>query len=223
VLALVARVLGFVLTRGEGEALALKFRQGRDYRYHLEMTLQGTLSSSQSGPAEPFSETIDIKFAMHVLSVDQQGTATIDLEQEEGEVSVNGEHQTSPNDFRSRIRITKDGKFIADDGGLSAVGGASGLSVPGFDQFTPLLPDHAVYTGDAWSKDFDRPFPLGEGVIHYATRNRLDPSGGQQVKSTTKGDVDLRLLFAGFPAQEEAPEGELRMLGTIELSLQRVS
>jgi len=59
--------------------------------------------------------------------------------------------------------------------------------------------------------------------VSYTTRNRLDPSGGQQVKSTTKGDVDLRLLFAGFPAQEEAPEGELRMLGTIELSLQRVS
>jgi hypothetical protein len=172
-LVLMAGAVAFVLTRSQGEALALKFTQGRDYRYRMQMKLDGELSSSEGGSAEPFNETVDMTLGMHVASVDQQGVATIDLQPEEGNITVNGERLNFSNPVRSRIRITADGKLFGDSGALTAAGGPSGLSVPGFDQFTPLLPDHAVRPGDTWSKDFDRPFPLGEGVMRFATRNRF--------------------------------------------------
>lgn len=173
VLALTAGAVAFVLTRSQGEALALKFTQGRDYRYHMQMKLDGEVSSSDEASTEPIDETVDMTFGLHVVSVDRRGVATIDLEPVKGNMTINGEVVDFSNPVRSRIRITSDGKLFGDSGGLTAAGGSSGPPVPGFDQFTPLLPDHAVQPGDTWNKNFDRAFPLGDGVMHYATKNRF--------------------------------------------------
>lgn len=52
--------------------------------------------------------------------------------------------------------------------------------------------------------------------------NWFDPAGGQQVKSSGKGEIDMRLTFTGFPIEEGLPEGAIRVLGAMTLSLERV-
>ena len=173
VVALIAGAIVFLLPHGGGgTALALQYKPDQTIRYHVTMTMDARLSSSELGVDQPFQGTFDMTFSMHVLSVDANGTATIDLSIDKGSATFGGQKQPLPRDFQAQIQIAKDGRLLSG-GGLSEATGSSGFGLPGSDQFTPLLPDHPVKPGDVWTKDFDVPFPFGGGSIHYSSRNEL--------------------------------------------------
>jgi hypothetical protein len=137
------------------------------------------------------------------------------------------------------LRISRDGEIL--DGGASASSSSGSPSiVPGLDQLTPLLPDHAVKPGDAWTKTYDRPVPYGDGKLHYSTDNkflRYERVGAVEAAVIeTSGSLPLtfsldvrKLLQAGgqagllrqFPSKSQpkisyAGSGSLDLLSTVD-------
>ena len=218
VVALIAGAIVFLLPRGGGgAAFALQYKTDQTIRYHMTMTMDGLLSSAELGADEPFKGSFDLTLSMHVVSVDANGTATIDLSIEKGTAIFGGQKQPLPRDFQARIQIAKDGRLLSG-GGLSETTGFSGFSLPGSDQFTPLLPDHPVKPGDVWTKDFEVPFPFGGGSIRYSSRNELvryeDVDGARAAvihsDLTIPLDItmDLRKLLVGTgQSTSELPAG----------------
>jgi hypothetical protein len=222
-----------------------------------------------------------------VLSVDPDGTASVEMRVEEADVTLDGERQAVPATQPVRMRISRDGRLLAGSGNLGSAGAASGLNVPGLDQFTPLLPDHPVQPGDSWSKDFTAPFPIGDGELRYRSRNTFlryeqlggtkaavirsaltllldfqidirqlaeisgqgqsgfpagtnpkisyggtmsylatnwfDPKGGQQLKSSIDGTMDIRMRFIDFPPEQSVPAGEVTLSGKVRAALERLT
>jgi len=199
----------FVLTRPRGPdvALALGFRDGATYRYRMTMSMDGTLEVPLAEvPLDgEFSQTI----AYHVVSVEPDGAATIDVEVEDVEGAFAGQSVPEPTmGVAVRMVIGPDGRLLELDGrplpealqqAWSDPTGSGGL--PGMQQF-PLLPNDPVGPGDEWVKDIDQPVPFGVGAWTVHSENefvRYEDLGGVQaaviesdITSPIDWAIDLR-------------------------------
>jgi hypothetical protein len=214
--ALVAGGLAFVLIRGgqgEARALALRFEPGGTDSYRLELSLQATASSPAFELEEPLDMALAETVVAHVVSVDQDGTATVELEVKDASLSVNGVTQEVPAGMRVRVRIARDGRVVSAGGLGLATGGELGFGLPGMDQLTPLLPDHPVEPGDAWTRDFEVPIPFGQGTLVFRTRNRFlryEEVGGTRaavIESQVEVPFDFTVSFREM-FESVAPSGE---------------
>lgn len=171
--ALVGGALVFVSTRGGGtRAWAFQFHQGTTYSYRMTMKMDGRVTSAQLAVDQPIAVEMAISMSWRVVSVDDDGVATISVKAGTATVTVDGETQEVDLGLDTTMRIGPDGRVLS--GGLDvSTTGAAGPAVPGTDQFTPLLPDREVQPGDTWTDDFEVPFPFGEGVLHYTSRSQL--------------------------------------------------
>ncbi|MGH2764803.1 MAG: hypothetical protein ACRDKA_02655 [Actinomycetota bacterium] len=169
----------FLLTRPRGPdvALALEFREGATYRYRLTMSFDGTLELPlvEMPMVGKLSETI----VYHVLSVEPDGAATIDLSVEEVEGSVAGQPVPDVTDLDIRMVIAPDGSVREVDGtpvpaalqqAWSDPTGSGGL--PGMQSF-PFLPEGPVGPGDEWVKDIEQPLPFGQGEVAVHAENEF--------------------------------------------------
>jgi hypothetical protein len=112
-----------------------------------------------------------------VASVDDDGTATIEIEVSEVSGSVNGaEVPTGAASMPAiEIVVAPDGRILSAGG--MALGGAAqtqGFGFPGMGQLTPILPDGPVEVGDTWTKHFSQDFPFGEGTIEYSANSTYE-------------------------------------------------
>jgi len=80
-MAVLAGALVFVLARGEqhasGTTLALSFKPGQVYRFHLVNRITGTISSDGAGLNAPIDVGADETVAFRVISVDRDGIITL--------------------------------------------------------------------------------------------------------------------------------------------------
>jgi hypothetical protein len=106
-----------------------------------------------------------------VVSVDDAGTATIEVTVSDMSGTVNGTEVPSTPASPIEIRIAADGRVLSAGGlSLGGAGQTQGFGFPGMGQLTPILPDDgdAVSVGDTWDKEFSQDFPFGEGTIDFS-------------------------------------------------------
>jgi hypothetical protein len=169
---LVAGVAWAVLSRGdtaEAEPLALSFTQGEEQTYAIHVAMDANMSSDVFGE-QPLEMDLSETVTWRVKSVDQDGTATIEITVSEVSGSLNGEPVPSTDIPSLEMVIASDGRVLSA-GGI-AFGGSpdtQGFGFPGMEQLTPILPDSgdAVSVGDTWEKTFSQDFPYGDGTIEF--------------------------------------------------------
>jgi hypothetical protein len=184
---LVAGVAWVLLSRGdtaEAQPLALSFTQGQEQTYAIHLTMDANMSSDVF--EQPLKMDLSETVTWRVKSVDQDGTATIEITVSEVSGSLNGEPVPSTDIPPLEMVIASDGRVLSA-GGI-AFGGSpdtQGFGFPGMEQLTPILPDSgdAVSVGDTWEKTFSQDFPYGEGTIEFtasSTYLRNDTVDGRE-------------------------------------------
>jgi hypothetical protein len=212
--ALVAASIVYLFARGAEPALALRYREGQSFRYQLRMAIEGAISSEELGLDQPLVGEIDYVMSLQVAAVDADGVATIKVTMEDSTTTFNGQTQSVPGGFTAAIMVAPDGRVLASGGLGFAPTGPSSFSVPGLDQFTPLLPDGDAMPGDTWSEEFDIPMPFGDGTLHYEVDGTFlrheDVSGVRtaviqsHVRAPLDFTVELRRLAEQFGAAGDA-------------------
>ena len=173
VLAVVAGLVAFAITRGdtaEAQPLALSFTQGQERTYDVHQTMDATISSPLFGD-QALSMDVKQVIGWKVLSVDDAGTATIEVTVSDMSGTLNGTEVPSAPSPPIEIRIAADGRVLSAGGlSLGGAGQTQGFGFPGMGQLTPILPDDgdAVSVGDTWDKEFSQDFPFGEGTIDFS-------------------------------------------------------
>jgi hypothetical protein len=169
---LVAGVAWAVLSRGdtaEAQPLALSFAQGQEQTYEIHQTMDAHMSSDVFVD-RPLKLDLRETVTWRVTSVDQDGTATIEVTVSELTGSLNSEPVPSSDIPPLEMVIASDGRVLSA-GGIAFGGspGTQGFGFPGMGQLTPILPDSgdAVSVGDTWEKTFSQDFPYGDGTIEF--------------------------------------------------------
>ena len=173
VLAVVAGLVAFAITRSdtaEAQPLALSFTQGQERTYDVHQTMDANISSPLFGD-QALSMDVTQVIGWKVVSVDDAGTATIEVTVSDMSGTLNGTEVPSTPPPPIEIQIASDGRVLSA-GGLSLGGAAEtqGFGFPGMGQLTPILPDDgdAVSVGDTWVKEFSQDFPFGDGTIDFS-------------------------------------------------------
>lgn len=176
-----AGVAVFTLTRSdtaEAQPLALAFEQGQSRTYEIDQTMDAEIASDAFG-SQSVSMDVSQVVTWKVISVDEEGVATIEVTISEMSGSVDG--QPIPADIPSvppvEIEIAPDGRVLSAGGfALGGAGQTQGFGFPGMGQLTPILPDDGeeVSVGDTWQKDFSQDFPFGEGTIEFSATSTYE-------------------------------------------------
>jgi hypothetical protein len=182
VLVLVAGVAAFVLTRGGDRAaatpLALAFEAGQSETYRLQMSMDGVVGSELFGEM-PMQMDMTQVTTWRVVSVADDGTATIEVSVSEVSGAVNG--MAIPPEAAAmppiEMVVAPDGRIVSAGGlALGGAGQTQGFGFPGMSQLTPILPEDGrpVAPGDSWEQEFSQEFPFGKGRIEYVARSTYD-------------------------------------------------
>ena len=172
VLVVAAGVVTFAITRSdtaEAQPLALSFTQGQERTYDVHQTMDANVSSPLFGD-EPLSMDVSQVVGWKVVSVDDAGTATIEVTVSDMSGTLNGTEAPSAPALPIEIRIAADGRVLSAGGLALGAAETQGFGFPGMGQLTPILPDDgdAVSVGDTWDKEFSQDFPFGDGTIDFS-------------------------------------------------------
>jgi hypothetical protein len=180
---LVAGAVAFALTQRGGSAeaqpLALRFVPGQSETYEIHTTMDGRISSDvvELGGAIPIDVALTEVVTWKVVSVDDQGLATVEVSVDEASGTVSGfEIPTMGADLPPmELVIAPDGRIVSI-GGVPLGGFGEMPGFPAMNQLTPILPDEgaAVAPGDTWTKEFSQEMPFGEGAIEVTATSRYD-------------------------------------------------
>lgn len=179
--ALIAGMVTFAMSSGrethEGgpSALSLAFAKGETTRYRISMHMDASVDLGAMGE-QPMDMDMTQTVAWKVVSVDDEGVATVELTIERMQGSVNGVDAPSGiADQTLEFQITPDGQILSTTGVAFGASGGTGVGgFPGMDQMTPILPDGEVEPGDSWDKEFSQEFPFGEGTLEYTAHSTLE-------------------------------------------------
>jgi hypothetical protein len=172
VLVVVAGLVAFAITRSvtaEAQPLALSFTQGQERTYDVHQTMDANISSPLFGD-EALSMDVSQVVGWKVVSVDDDGTATIEVTVSDMSGTLNGTEVPSAPALPIEIRVTADGRVLSAGGLSFGAAESQGFGFPGMGQLTPILPDDgdAVSVGDTWDKEFSQDFPFGDGTIDFS-------------------------------------------------------
>jgi hypothetical protein len=154
---------------------------------------------------EPLSMDVTQVSGWKVVSVDDAGTATIEVTVSDMSGTVNGTEVPSTPAPPIQIRIAADGRVLSAGGlSLGGAGQTQGFGFPGMGQLTPILPDDgdAVSVGDTWDKEFSQDFPFGDGTIGFSATStyvRNETVNGREaavIQTRMTVPIDVRLDLA---------------------------
>ena len=206
--------VAFVATQGdEAEAgpLTLSFTAGETHRYRIDQTMDLTVGGDALG-AEERSLLLELEqvVAWSVTDVDDEGVATIRVDVEDVNGSVNGMPAPPSGPLPPiELRIAPDGRVLSIGG--PALGGTpidltrGGLGqlfdVPGSNQVTPLLPpDGDARPGDTWETSISQDVPFGDGTVELEATSRYDRDeevdGATAAVIETGSNVTADIAFA---------------------------
>ena len=172
VLVVAAGLVAFAITRSdsaEAQPLALSFTQGQERTYDVHQTMDANISSPLFGD-EALSMDVSQVVGWKVVSVDDDGTATIEVTVSDMSGTVNGTEVPSVPALPIEMQIAADGRVLSAGGLSLGAAESQGFGFPGMGQLTPILPDDgdAVSVGDTWDKEFSQDFPFGDGTIDFS-------------------------------------------------------
>ena len=169
---LVAGISLVVLSRddtAQAQPLALSFSRGQERTYDIHQTMDAHMSSEMFGD-RPLKMDLRETVTWKVTSVDQDGTATIEVTVSDVGGSLNGEPVPSTDIPPLELKIASDGRVLSAGGvAFGGSAGTQGFGFPGMEQLTPILPDAGdkVSVGDTWEKTFSQDLPYGDGAIEF--------------------------------------------------------
>jgi hypothetical protein len=197
VLILVAGVAVYTFLKGDSaqaQPLALSFTQGQSQTYEIHQTMEADISSDVLGN-QPMSMDVTQVVGWEVVSVADDGTATIEVTVSEMSGTVNGIEIPSTPVPPMEMVIAPDGSIVSAGGlALGGAGQTQGFGFPGMSQLTPILPDEGetVEVGDTWTKEFSQEFPFGEGTIEFSATSTYDRD--ETVEGTTAAVIITDLV-----------------------------
>lgn len=203
-LVVVAGLAAFAISRSdraEAQPLSLSFTAGQEQTYVIHQTMDAHVSSPLFGD-EPLSMDVTQVVGWKVVSVDDAGTATIEITVSEMSGTLNGSEVPRTPVPPVRVQIAADGRVLSAGGiTLGGAAEAQGFMLPGMGQLTPVLPDagDAVSVGDTWDKEFSQDFPFGEGTIEfsatstYVRNETVDGREAAVIESEMTVPLDLTL------------------------------
>jgi hypothetical protein len=151
----------------------LSYNVGVVERWHDHESDHGVITLPNGQKLESRSDA-DATFALRVISVAPDGAFTLGFKYESLTGFDNGQPIFfNPQKAREIILVIRPDGSIVSGGTNGTAGGKPTESVPGGDQNWSILPDRDVKAGDEWGKSFDRPNPLGPGIMHYSVRSKF--------------------------------------------------
>lgn len=213
VFAVVAGFVIFAPKGAEGSPIAYAFEPGQKLNYRMRAQMSGDVSVPGSG-----SVSIEMQMGgvirMEVVSVDADGIATVNMKLQDVYVRTDPPGAADvPATIEEQIKVAPDGRIIEGSLGISELG-ATSQAPPGWDQFSPLLPDGPVAPGDTWSGETEVPFIGGQTITVTSETQLLDyvVEDGKEiavVKSDIHIPLDVTLSFKELAAEMDADMGEL--------------
>lgn len=214
VVVIVAGVVLFMPKGAEGEPIAYSFEEGQKLSYRMSANMDGTVSMGEIGSQDMSLEMGGI-IHMEVVSVDAEGVATVETSLDDLYM-----RSTPPTDAgvpssvtKQTLRIAPDGTILEGSLGFSELG-ATSQTPPGWDQYSPMLPDEPVSPGDTWSDETEIPF-MGDETITISSETQLLDyvvEDGEQVavvRSDTTVPLDIEISLADIASQMGLASSEL--------------
>lgn len=224
VLVVVGGLIAFNLPAGDtgsasAQPLALAFTPGETETFTIHMTMDGQMEAGELLGSQPIVMDVTQTVTWEVVSVDDDGIATVNVTVDEMTGTMNGvEIPDASAGPPTQMRIAPDGRILSAGGmSFAGAGQTGGASFPGMGQMTPLLPDEPVEPGNSWTKDFSQEVPFGEGTIEFTATSTLeryeDVDGVNAAVITTEFTVpmdftiDFGELLGAMAGAEGVPAG----------------
>ena len=201
----IALVLGGCAFPGTAQArtFGTGFAAGQTLRYKSHTTVSGLIFFGSQ--QVPISSDQELTESVKVESVDSSGTATVTIT----DADIVGNPVSGATPSPATLKIGRDGRIQA--GAATQLAGKV-PNLPGPDQLTPILPDHAVKLGESWDKHYKRPNPFGSGpAFDLSTHNsyvRDEAVGGHDaavIDTRVRGTIDFTIDFPVSTVPGEAP------------------
>lgn len=217
VVALVVIVVAAVLLvpkGAKGEPISYAFEEGQSLNYRMRATMDGEVSIPDLGATQMKVEVGGV-MRMNVVSVEDDGTATVGLVMEDLYVRSTPATDTAtiPSRIEETLVIGPDGRLLEGSLGLSGLG-ATSQTPPGWDQWSPLLPAEPVSPGDSWSDEVEVPFYGGETITVSTESQLLDyiAEDGKEiavVKSTMRMPLDVEVSIVDMLKEMGTETGDM--------------
>ena len=198
-----ARIGGWVLLAGRGDALALTFVPGASWRYRMTMSMHSAMKASDR--SVPYDVAMAGDAELRVRSVAEDGTAVVEevfttVRMTSDDKPVNVPSLPSPT-----LTITRDGRVVASSGSTLFGGdGAQGPTQVAQDGISAVLSDGAVSPGDTWTTAVTQTI-LGSPTTYTATSVylrdvRVGDAAAAVVGTTAVVPLDIRVGAADVGA-----------------------
>ncbi len=165
--------------------LSLAFDAHKPFRFHLANTIDATFSVPSEGFARIIMK-IDERATLRVVSVDRNGTATVQVTIERASASVNGGRLRIPPGRTLQLRIARDGRILST--------GGEQVAAPG-------LPPEAQGTLHY------------RGTMSADQESWVDPAARRTLRTTSHGDMDIHMRLSGSQGGQAS---EIRFQGTFD-------
>ena len=188
----------------QAATLAIRYRSGDQVTYHVHQVFTAALANA-GAQIQPLTFDLRAVERTKVTAVAGDGTATLEVQLLDTTGTSNGQPLPPLGTQSYQLLVGPDGRIL---GGGASAAGTSAVSVPSADQSFAILPDRKVKPGDAWTRDYERPNPLGSGSLKVHSENRFlryEQLNGVQaavVESRLSTPVDQQVTLAGQPLQE---------------------
>lgn len=190
ILVVLFAVKSFLPKGDTAENLTLAFTSGQQHRYRLFLTANGTRTLPPKGKTQSVSMTMGATVDMTVADADAEG-ANVDVTVSNFALHTGTPSlDTAPRLIKTQVRIDNDGRVVSGGLGLSAA--LASKMMPGWDLFSPVLPEAAMLANDSWKTSEAVAF-AGEQTVQITGESTLlsylTKDGGRVAIVKSKVDV----------------------------------
>jgi hypothetical protein len=179
--------------------LALLFRSGQTSAYRMSMKVNATIAAS--GRSQSLDSISSENVHWDVLSVNPNGTATIEVTASNATVTTNG--RTQPIDVAPQtLLLTRDGRLLSANAGTLFADAPGGRLLGGGGELSAILPGTATKPGQSWTRHVS--FTMLGSSLKYTLRStylrdeRLGAEHAAVVRTDGTVPVDVSVRLSQF-------------------------
>lgn len=196
--AVLAPPVGLTVPAPSFVTLRLKFVPGASRRYKTNMTMTGTMLTSQAAVSIPMNTVTDMIMRQTVKSVrPSDGAATISTQIEAMQMSMNGKPIVMPAAQAAKMNLPTTtvmlptGKVLEFESPALPAGGLPGMDFGSAMKASVAFPDLPVKTGDQWNGILTAG---GMKMLYASTLAGLQTVAGTEmatINQTLSGDMNM--------------------------------